>query len=92
MYDIDPPSPILRLSAPRNATQPTLQSDQQHIARRQAPRTHIVEALADEWARREVGQKAAGKDTLIFRQDGTVLRLRALAETDGGLAQCVDAI
>jgi hypothetical protein len=92
MYDIDPPSPILRLSAPRKAEQPTLKADAQHIARRQAPRTHIVEALADEWARREVGQKAAGKDTLIFRQDGTVLRLKAINEAHDDLARDIAAL
>jgi hypothetical protein len=33
MYDIDPPSPILHLSAPRKATQPTALTDRQHLAR-----------------------------------------------------------
>jgi hypothetical protein len=33
MYDIDPPSPILLLSAPRKATQPTALTDRQHLAR-----------------------------------------------------------
>lgn len=68
MYDPDPPSPILRLDAPRKATQPTAQSDRQHLARRESPRAHIVEALADEWARRDAGQKAAGPNALVFRQ------------------------
>lgn len=36
MYDVDPPSPILRLDAPRAATQPTLKTDAQHLARRTA--------------------------------------------------------
>jgi hypothetical protein len=33
MYDIDPPSPVLRLDAPRKATQPTALTDRQHLAR-----------------------------------------------------------
>jgi len=37
MYDIDPPSPILHLSAPRKATQPTALTDRQHLARLAQP-------------------------------------------------------
>lgn len=33
MYNIDPPSPLLRFDAPRKATQPTALTDRQHLAR-----------------------------------------------------------
>lgn len=33
MYDIDPPSRVLHLDAPRKASQPTALTDRQHLAR-----------------------------------------------------------
>ncbi|MGE8129024.1 hypothetical protein ACQKQD_18785 [Methylobacterium sp. NPDC080182] len=45
MYDIDPPSPVLRLNDPRRATQPTLNADRQHLAQREPVPVYISYTL-----------------------------------------------
>lgn len=79
MYDIDPPSPILHLSAPRKASQPTRLTDRQHLAR-------IVQA--DPIAVRH----SVGADVVIFRACGAVERVRSLRVADGDLALQIDVL
>jgi hypothetical protein len=55
MYDIDPPSPVLRLTGPQAGTQPTLRTNAQHLAQRDQsntkPRERIAEGIEAHWAR-----------------------------------------
>lgn len=65
MQDPFPPSPILRLDAPRKATQPTAPTDRQHLARL---------AQADPIAvRHSVGAAIIRLNTLA-RADGALAR------------------
>lgn len=65
MYDIDPPARVLRLDAPRKASQPTALSDRQHLAQL---------AQADSIAvRHSVGAAILRLNTLA-RADGSLAR------------------
>jgi hypothetical protein len=54
MYDIDPPSPVLRLTSPQAGKQPTLASNGQALAQHTQstkPRAHIAAGIEAHWAR-----------------------------------------
>lgn len=81
MYDIDPPSPILRLDAPRKATQPTLKSDAQHLARVEQGRT----ASGGGYVTIRLSSSAEMNRRLISYLDD-------LSRADGFLAQRIDQL
>lgn len=98
MYDIDPPSPVLRLSAPRKATQPTALTDRQHMARiAQAGQPVLV--FKDCQTGRLLGPSAPfwpPSRAVYAVQSGEgwveVEALNTLARADGFLAQRIDQI
>lgn len=86
MYDIDPPTPILRLADYRKAD--SLSADPRSFP---AQLDRYLAARADPWTARHAPEKAAGGDALVFRACGAVERVRALRLADGDLAYALDS-
>lgn len=85
MFDIDPPSPVLRLDVPRKGTQPTALTDRQHMARiaQEGPwfPRHSIVCITG------VARKSAG---YVFK--GSIEQLREVSDADRCLAQRIDAL
>lgn len=102
MYDIDPPSPILRLVSSTTSDERLRYTiNRLHQESLAAPRTanqptrlsdrqHLARiAQSDPWTVRH--SVASGPEAMVFRTCGAVLRLKALAEADADLSGALDA-
>lgn len=90
MYDIDPPSPVLRLSDYRKGDGGTVFSPAPTSFAAQLDQ--YMAAKADRWAALHAPEKASGPDAMVFRACGAVERVKALAVADGDLAYAMDAL
>lgn len=93
MYDIDPPSPTLRLTGPKAATQPTLNANGQHLAQRDQSGKSPREAIVDHWARLHTAARSGqiGDPAQRLRDTNTLNTARAVNQGLLDLAYAIEA-